>query len=76
MLNYYIYIPLPVLNALGITMKFKKNKPSAGGPSSSIGIMRFFDTDIGGPKLTPEFITIAAAAFIVIVLVVKLFRIF
>ncbi|HIH09138.1 MAG TPA: preprotein translocase subunit Sec61beta [Candidatus Diapherotrites archaeon] len=33
------------------------------GPSSSIGIMRFFDADSGGPKVSPEFVVAIALAF-------------
>lgn len=37
-------------------VKFTQSKPQAQGPSSSIGVQRFFDTDEGGPKLTPEMV--------------------
>lgn len=30
--------------------------PGASGPSSSLGIMRFFDVDAGGPKVSPELV--------------------
>jgi preprotein translocase subunit Sec61beta len=43
--------------------------PAVSGPSSSLGIMRFFDADTSGPKLSPELIIIIALALIVIVLV-------
>ena len=43
------------------------------GPSSSIGIMRFFDTDSGGPKISPEFVIAVALAFTLIVAVLQLF---
>lgn len=46
--------------------------PAVTGPSSSLGIMRFFDTDTAGPKLTPEFVVGASIALIAIVLVAKL----
>ncbi len=54
-------------------MKFQRTA-SAGisGPSSSIGIMRFFDTDTAGPKLTPEFVVLIAGAFSAIILVINL----
>lgn len=52
-------------------MKFTSSGPAASSPSSSLGIMRFFDTDTGGPKLTPEFVLVVCAVFAVIVLVAK-----
>lgn len=48
-------------------MKFEKpkNLPSGGaGPSSAIGIMRFFDIEAGGPKLSPEFVLVVAVVFV------------
>jgi preprotein translocase subunit Sec61beta len=45
--------------------------PATSGPSSSLGIMRFFDVDTGGPKMSPEFIVIVAVIMIVVVLLVK-----
>jgi len=45
--------------------------PSVTGPSSSLGIVRFFDADTSGPKLTPEFVVGVAIALIAIVLVVR-----
>ena len=53
-------------------MKMQKMKNaglSGGGPSSSIGIMRFFDTDMGGPKLTTEFVMGIVIAFVFLLLV-------
>lgn len=41
------------------------------GPSSSIGIMRFFDADTKGPKMTPEIVIGICIAFIVVVLIAK-----
>jgi len=53
-------------------MKFDKAKTMPGaGPSSAIGIMRFFDQDTGGPKMTPEFVVDFSVVFVVLVLVVK-----
>ncbi len=46
--------------------------PAVAGPSGSLGIMRFFDADTSGPKLSPEFIVGVAIALIVVVLIVKL----
>lgn len=43
--------------------------PSVSGPSSSLGIMRFFDADTSGPKLSPELVIIIALALIVLVMV-------
>lgn len=57
-------------------VKFTKNQPTTGGPSSSIGIMRFFDSEAGGPKLSPEFVVALAIVFIVVVMVVKSLGIF
>jgi len=45
--------------------------PRVSGPSSSLGIMRFFDSDTSGPKLSPEFVLGAALALIVFVLVAR-----
>lgn len=45
--------------------------PGVSGPSSSLGIMRFFDVDSKGPKLSPEFILGISVAFIVVVMVLK-----
>jgi preprotein translocase subunit Sec61beta len=51
-------------------VKLRKG-PSVSGPSSSLGIMRFFDSDTSGPKMSPELIVVIALALIVLVLVVK-----
>ncbi len=51
-------------------VKLRKG-PSVSGPSSSLGIMRFFDSDTSGPKMGPEFIIGVALVLILIVLVVK-----
>lgn len=50
-------------------VKFTQSAPQGQGPSSSIGIQRFFDTDEGGPRLTPEMVIGAAIVLIVIMLV-------
>ena len=50
-------------------MKFKR-EAGAAGPSSALGIMRFFDTDVGGPKLTPEFVVALSLIFGAVVLVI------
>ncbi len=48
-------------------MKFNTISGSDSGPSSSIGILRFFDADSGGPKITPEFVIGVAVVFTVAV---------
>ncbi len=45
--------------------------PATSGPSSSLGIMRFFDVDTGGPKMSPEFVVGVALALIILVLIIK-----
>jgi len=50
-------------------MKFQRTASDASGPSSSIGIMRFFDQDMGGPKLSPEFILILVVGFVFLMLI-------
>lgn len=52
-------------------MKFERSG-SVGGPSSAIGIMRFFDVDMGGPKISPESILVATAILIVIIIALQL----
>lgn len=47
--------------------------PAVSGPSSTLGIMRFFDADTSGPKLSPEFVIGIALALIIVVLVIKSF---
>lgn len=50
-------------------MKFQKpSSDGASGPSSSIGIMRFFDVESGGPKLSPEFVIAVAVVFSIVML--------
>ncbi|MCD6479069.1 MAG: preprotein translocase subunit Sec61beta [Candidatus Diapherotrites archaeon] len=49
-------------------VKLRKGK-RAYGPSSTLGIMRFFDTETRAPKLTPEFVVAASLAFIALILV-------
>ncbi|MBT4192494.1 MAG: preprotein translocase subunit Sec61beta [Candidatus Diapherotrites archaeon] len=51
-------------------VKFTKNKAApGGGPSSAIGITRFFDADSKSPKLSPYFVVGATIVFIAIILV-------
>lgn len=51
-------------------VKFQSG-PRVSGPSSSLGIMRFFDADTKGPKLSPEFVLGLVFVFVVIVLGIK-----
>ena len=46
--------------------------PGVSGPSSSLGIMRFFDADTAGPKMSPEFVVATSVAVIIIVVALKL----
>jgi len=43
----------------------------AYGPSSSIGIVRFFDTEISGAKLTPEFVVSLAFIFVALIMLIR-----
>lgn len=45
--------------------------PAVSGPSNALGIMRFFDADTSGPKLSPEFVVGVAIALIALVLLIK-----
>lgn len=49
-------------------MKLSRSKTTGTGPSSAIGIMRFFDADTPGPKLSPHFVVVAT--FIVAVIMI------
>ncbi len=53
-------------------MKFTQSS-GPSGPSSAIGIMRFFDADTGGPKISPEFVLVVALLFTVIVAAIHMF---
>jgi len=52
-------------------VKFTKNKPqiAGGGPSSAIGIMRFFDADSKSPKLSPHFVLAVSIIFVIAMLI-------
>lgn len=51
-------------------VKFTKNKPAAGGgPSSAIGITRFFDAESKSPKLSPTFVLGVSIVFVVAMLI-------
>jgi len=46
--------------------------PRIPGPSSSLGIMRFFDADTAGPKIGPEFVVGFAVVFIAVIVGLKI----
>ncbi|VVC00268.1 Sec61beta family protein [uncultured archaeon] len=52
-------------------MKFTQSGSGVSGPSSSIGIIRFFDTDSGGPKITPEFVVGVSVVFALILVALR-----
>lgn len=56
-------------------MRFQRSQ-NTGGPSSSVGITRFFDTDLSGPKLSPEFILGISVAFVILMVALKFLRLF
>jgi preprotein translocase subunit Sec61beta len=53
-------------------MKFTKG-PKRSGPSSAIGILNFFDSDISGPKMSPNFVLVMVAVFIVVIVALHFF---
>ena len=54
-------------------VKFTRNAPQAeGGPSSAIGIMRFFDSESKSPKLNPYFVAGGIIVFIILMLILKM----
>ncbi|MCX6801132.1 MAG: preprotein translocase subunit Sec61beta [Candidatus Diapherotrites archaeon] len=53
-------------------VKFVKSKAATPGPSSAIGITRFFDADTKGPKLSPYFVIGITFILIVAIVVIKL----
>lgn len=53
-------------------VKLRKGR-SVSGPSSSIGLMRFFDAESKGPKLSPKFIVLLCIAVAVTWIVVQQF---
>ena len=55
-----------------VMVKLRKGK-SVSGPSSSIGLMRFFDAETKGPKITPEFVVAVSVAVAVIWIVILQF---
>lgn len=57
-------------------VKFTQSAPQEQGPSSGIGVQRFFDTDEGGPKLTPEMVFGFAIVVCVIFIAAHVFNVF
>ncbi len=55
-------------------VKLGSSRQASAGPSSTMGIMRFFDVDAKGPKITPEFVMGVALAFVIIVLVLRFMK--
>ncbi len=53
-------------------MKMTQTGGGVSGPSSSIGIIRFFDVESGGPKVTPEFIVGASIVFALVLVAFKI----
>jgi preprotein translocase subunit Sec61beta len=53
-------------------VKFVKNKSTEGGPSSAIGIMRFFDANTKSPQLNPYFVMIAIILIVVAMIVIQM----
>ena len=51
-------------------VKLRKGK-RVSAPSSTIGLMRFFDADTAGPKLTPEFVLLLCFGVVLVMLLVK-----
>ena len=45
-------------------MKMQRSS-GVSGPSSALGIMRFFDSDSKAPKISPEFIMVLSVLFVV-----------
>lgn len=56
-------------------VKFFKSKPNeaGSGPSSAIGITRFFDADSKSPKLSPHLVLVLTGIFVIAILVFKNF---
>jgi preprotein translocase subunit Sec61beta len=57
-------------------VKFTQSAPQTQGPSSGIGVQRFFDTDEGGPKLTPAMVFGFAIVVIVVFISLHAFNVF
>lgn len=57
-------------------VKFTQSAPQSQGPSSGIGVQRFFDTDEGGPKLTPNMVFGFAIVVCVLFIAARFFNVF
>ena len=53
-------------------MKFNTTRSDTSGPSSTMGIMRFFDSDSATPKISPEFVIAVAVVFTLLILGMQL----
>ncbi len=54
-------------------VKFTKNRAApSGGPSSAIGITRFFDAESKSPKLSPYFVVGVAIVVIIAMIALRL----
>jgi preprotein translocase subunit Sec61beta len=51
----------------------KKKKKSQGGPISSAGLMRYFDTEGSSIKISPKMVIIASIVIAIVVMVSNLF---
>ncbi len=49
----------------------KSSSDQSGGPSSAIGIIRFFDADSKSPQLSPYFVIGVTVVFVIAILVLK-----
>lgn len=53
-------------------MKFiKSSSDRSVGPSSALGIIRFFDADSKSPQLSPYFVVAMTIVFLIIILILK-----
>ena len=64
--------PTEIYNNGGWLVKFTRNKADTSGPTSSIGIMQFFDSDSKSPQLDPKLIVGLSIVFMVLILVLKM----
>ncbi|NMA44469.1 MAG: preprotein translocase subunit Sec61beta [Candidatus Diapherotrites archaeon] len=53
-------------------VKFIKNKSTGTGPSSAIGIMRFFDANTKSPQLNPYFVMATIIIIVVGMIVLQM----
>lgn len=54
-------------------VKFTKSRAATPGPSSAIGITRFFDADTKGPKISPYFVIGLTFALVIAIIILKMF---